>query len=156
MTSIKPVFVVKVSVPYEEKGRVRRILEQFRFIEYQTPNSNDTTRHICVGNDSQETLCGCTAITSVTQSDEPTEFGTVCESCETEFEELDVQPEPTIACHRCGSQYGASKARIVPSNDENVEVCKPCYEDIQASNDTPVVEPYEEATPPLELEMTEA
>lgn len=153
MAGFASVFLVKIGTASGSKGRLQRILGRLGQSSNNETSTDNSDRHLCVGTDATETLCGEAAIMSAIQIDSFERFDDVCSDCERRFKDTNIDPEPTIECHRCGNWYGASRSRLVPHAGNKVSVCRPCYEDIRDSGDTDVTESYEDATAPMDLEL---
>lgn len=156
------IYAVKIRIPYQEnkaryqeKATTRKILERLEIFERRPTRKkvNDSV-HIIVG-DKSETLCGEGLILSAVQVDGFHSFDDVCELCHSKFEDMSITPEPVIKCHRCRSKYGGSKARLVPYKQNMVELCKPCYKEVQQSDKTDIVKRYEQAEAPFDIDLND-
>lgn len=153
-------WVTEVRNEYNQKGFIRKLLERLRFVEYNKPKNVSHNLHVAVGAEDVQTLCGKDKITNVVQVDNldisiPDHLLGICDECQSRYEEMDIEPEPTIPCHRCDCDYGVTRVRRVPYGSEMVAVCKPCYTDLKNSSKSDVSEPFEDATPVSDIDVKE-
>lgn len=121
------------------------------FVAY-THSSSDI--HICVGIE-PETLCESKDIRSSAQLDNRKlenvmSEENVCEECESVWDSVknNISIERTVVCHRCENVYSSYLSRSVENMSEGkVPICRPCYKDLLADDDSAINISYEEAEP---------
>lgn len=116
---------------------------------------SDDNAHICAGTE-PNTFCGQTDIYSATQIDN-TESPvqnlekngySICSKCRDIWDNVsdNIDPESTVKCHRCGSDYSALLSRTVEHMDAGKKpVCRPCYKQLYNDDDSGVRTKYEDA-----------
>lgn len=124
----------------------------------------DDSAHISVGINIK-TLCNSEDIVSVCPVEKPMNTSeNLCEKCLQKFEIVknNIIIEPVIKCDRCSHNYTSHESRCVNSMSENnVPVCKPCYEEIKNDKMSGVeteysnAEPWKESTGDRTFQITE-